>query len=127
MAPQFDETRAARGVHTIQGFAPGVFRIAGQQVAGAAFVTADRSGAWSVGALADLTVADLAPLFDGEGIEVVLLGTGPTMARPPKDLAAALKAQHGATLDFMDSRAAARTYNVLVGEGRRVGAVLLPL
>lgn len=127
MAPQFDETRPGRGVRTIQGYAPGAFRIAGEQVAGAAFVTAARSGAWGVTALADLTVADFAPLFEEEGIEVVLLGTGATMARPPKDLAAALKARHGATLDFMDSRAAARTYNVLVAEGRRVAAALLPL
>ena len=59
-------------------------------------------------------------------IELLLIGTGAAMNRPPADLMAALAAR-GLAVDFMDSRAAARTYNVLALEGRRVAAALLPL
>jgi uncharacterized protein len=124
--PRLEETGPAEGVRTVRGYAKGGFRIAGEQIAGAAWVTPDATGPWPVGALAALSVDDFAQLLTLDGIEVVLLGTGPTMLRPPKDLAPALKAK-GVAFDFMDSKAAARTYNILALEGRRVAAALLPL
>ncbi len=56
--------------------------------------------------------------------EVLLIGTGRTAAFPAADILAALEARH-IGYECMDSRAAARTYNVLVGEGRRVSAAIL--
>lgn len=58
-------------------------------------------------------------------IEVLLIGTGATMQRPPADLIAAFS-KRGLASEFMSSRAAARTYNVLIAEGRLVAAALLP-
>ncbi len=56
--------------------------------------------------------------------EVVLLGTGERIVFPPqKILAAFLK--RGVGLETMDSAAAARTFNVLVEEGRKAVAVFL--
>jgi len=56
--------------------------------------------------------------------EVVLLGTGARATfPPPATLAAFLR--RGVGLETMDSAAAARTYNVLAGEGRRVAAIFL--
>lgn len=57
--------------------------------------------------------------------EVLLVGTG---ARH-RSIAPALMAvllKRGVGVEVMDTLAAARTYNVLVGEGRRVVAVLYP-
>ena len=75
-----------------------------------------------------LTALDLAaftPLQTAEpAIELVLIGTGSTMQRPDMAMLKALQAKGWAT-EFMDSRAAARTYNVLVNEGRHVAAGLL--
>jgi uncharacterized protein len=56
--------------------------------------------------------------------EVVLLGTGERITFPPAAvLAEFLKRRVG--LEAMDNAAAARTFNVLIGEGRRAVAVFL--
>ncbi len=58
--------------------------------------------------------------------ELVILGTGHTQIFPkPVFMAALLQRQVG--LEVMDNAAAARTYNLLASEGRRViGAFILP-
>jgi uncharacterized protein len=73
-----------------------------------------------------LDIAAFTPLATHDPrVELLLIGTGAAMRRPPAALMNALAAQ-GLAVEFMDSRAAARTYNVLVAEGRRVAAALLP-
>jgi len=58
--------------------------------------------------------------------EIVLLGTGVRQRFPHPRVSAALAgARIG--LDVMDTPAACRTYNILVAEGRRVIAALLPI
>lgn len=56
--------------------------------------------------------------------EVVLLGTGARAVFPPQAVLAQFL-QRGIGLETMDNAAAARTFNVLIGEGRRVVAVFL--
>lgn len=55
--------------------------------------------------------------------ELVLLGTGSRNIFPPRELIFAF-ARRGVGFEAMDTPAAARTFNVLAGEGRRLGAVL---
>ena len=55
--------------------------------------------------------------------DVVLLGTGAANIFPPRELTFAF-ARRGIGLEVMDTAAAARTFNVLANEGRRVAAVL---
>ncbi len=69
-----------------------------------------------------LTVDDLAILIE-TGPELILLGTGNKQLLPDRDLMFAM-ARRGIGLEVMDTPAAARTFNVLVGEGRSVAAVL---
>ena len=69
-----------------------------------------------------LTVDDLAILIE-TGPELILLGTGNRQLLPNRDLMFAM-ARRGIGLEVMDTPAAARTFNVLVGEGRSVAAVL---
>jgi uncharacterized protein len=57
-------------------------------------------------------------------VEFLLLGVGPRNAPPPKPIRQALLAA-GIGLEFMDTPAAARLYNVLTSEGRRVAAALI--
>ena len=52
-----------------------------------------------------------------------MIGTGWAPARPPRELTFAF-ARKGIGLEVMDTAAAARTFNVLANEGRRVAAVL---
>ena len=56
--------------------------------------------------------------------EIVLLGTREQQRFPHPRLTAAL-ARAGVGLEVMDLRAACRTYNILVAEGRKVAAALL--
>jgi uncharacterized protein len=56
--------------------------------------------------------------------DVVLLGTGATHEFPPAEVAARFLSA-GVGVEAMDSRAACRTFNVLVGEGRRVAAIII--
>ncbi len=56
--------------------------------------------------------------------EVVLLGTGSRADFPPQRVMAEFL-KRGVGLETMDNAAAARTFNVLVGEGRQAIAVFL--
>ncbi|KAH0588050.1 NADH dehydrogenase [ubiquinone] 1 alpha subcomplex assembly factor 3 [Termitomyces sp. J132] len=58
--------------------------------------------------------------------EILLLGTGKSIANVPVDLRTYLN-KLGIQLDVMDTRNACSTYNILSEEGRRVAAALLPL
>ena len=125
-APGFDRTPAAPGPR-VRGFADGGFRI-DDLVYAAALLTPERVLAWdSPPSIADLAEADIAPLLALDPPpEFLLLGTGATMAFPPRAFVAALEAR-GVGVEAMDSRAAARTWGLLRSEGRNIVAALLPL
>ena len=56
--------------------------------------------------------------------EILIIGTGNRQHFLPAELARALAAG-GAGVEVMDTKAACRTYNILVAEGRRVVAAIL--
>ncbi|MES2755343.1 MAG: Mth938-like domain-containing protein [Pseudomonadota bacterium] len=108
----------------IQGFAGGGFRIDGATYP-AVLLTSESATLWSPPPLADLADSDFAALLDA-ALEFILLGTGAILLRPPAALRAAF-AKRSLGLEAMDSRAAARAWGVLRGEGRRIAAALYPL
>lgn len=75
---------------------------------------------WDATAVASLTAAQLEPLLALEP-EVVVIGTGDAQGFPPPATLAACLAR-GVGLEAMTNAAAARTFNVLASEGRRVVA-----
>jgi uncharacterized protein len=79
-------------------------------------------GVWPSTPIAALTIADFAGIFATRP-EIVLLGTGSSNVFPPRELTFAF-ARNGVGLEVMDTAAAARTFNVLANESRRVAAVL---
>ncbi|WP_183154112.1 Mth938-like domain-containing protein [Paracoccus siganidrum] len=113
-------TDYAAGAVPVDGYGPGFFRAGGQVIHGAVLVDGASAQAW--GGLDDLgTLAALAGRID-----VLFLGMGAAIARPPADLVAALEGL-GIMVEAMASPTAARTYNVTLSEGRRVACALLPL
>ena len=80
---------------------------------------------WHSVPLAELTEDDFSALLK-HSPELVIVGTGAKSEFPPRQLMFAF-ARRGVGLELMDTAAAARTFNVLAGEGRRVAAVLYPL
>lgn len=116
------------GQQIIQSYAGGTFRISGETYNSAVFVSPEETIIWpDVTGFDDVTtVAAFSPLITCAGdIDVVLFGCGATMQFFSPDLKAELSAK-GLVVDVMDTGAACRTYNVLMAEGRRVVAALLP-
>lgn len=104
----------------IESYGPGFFRIGTHLLRGATIVTPWNAGAW--GGLDDLAT----PLTMAGKIDVLLLGLGADITPVPRAFRAALE-EAGIGVEPMNSPAACRTYNVLLGEGRRVAAALLPV
>ncbi|HEU0153374.1 MAG TPA: Mth938-like domain-containing protein [Arenimonas sp.] len=78
---------------------------------------------WRPASVDELQPADMAALLALEP-SLVLLGTGPRQRFPAPAVMAALLTR-GIGLEVMDSAAAARTFNVLATEGRKVAAAFL--
>lgn len=104
----------------IEGYGPGFFRVGTHVLRGPSLVTPWDAGPW--GGLEDMAT----PLALAGRIDVLLLGLGAEVAIVPRALREALEAA-GIGVEPMNSPAACRTYNVLLGEGRRIAAVLLPV
>ena len=78
---------------------------------------------WTLATFETLGAADL-ELLASLDAEIILLGTGKQLRFPsPELLRPLVQAQKG--LEVMDLPAACRTYNILIGEGRKVAAGLL--
>lgn len=104
----------------VDGYGAGFFRIGGQKYDGATVILPSGVAAWG-------GYDDPAPLLDAAGaIDVVLVGTGPEIAHIPADLRRTLE-DAGIGAEVMATPQACRTYNVLLGEGRRVGLAVLPV
>ena len=93
----------------------------------AVLLTPERAAAWDPPALAELDPAHVeAALALESAPEFLILGTGAATAFPPRAFVASLEAR-GIGVAAMDSRAAARTWGLLRGEGRWIAAALMPL
>ena len=116
------EVRPAANVVT--GFSPEAVTVGAQRLSGPLAVSAEQLlHPWSAAPLAELTLAHFAPVLAWQP-EILLLGTGERQRFPAPALIAALLGRR-VGLEVMDSRAACRTYNVLVGESRAVVLALL--
>lgn len=110
----------------IAGFARGGFRI-DDNIYRALLITPERADGWVPPAIGVLAVDDVAPVLALDPApEFLLLGTGATLVRPSPAFVAALEAR-GIGVEAMDSRAAARAWSVLRGEGRWIVGALYPL
>lgn len=114
------------GPHAVEGYGAGGFRFGGMSHRGSILALPTGIFAWSAGASADITAETLAEVFDAPRgrIELLLFGTGTDLVPVAPALRQCLKAA-GIVSEPMATGAATRTYNILLGEGRRVGAALL--
>ncbi|MEM9582436.1 MAG: Mth938-like domain-containing protein [Pseudomonadota bacterium] len=104
----------------IDSYGDGFFRVDGKVHHGPMLIFPDAVLPW--GGLAD-TAAIIA---NASKIDVLFVGTGPEIAHLPADLRDTLTAA-GIGAEPMSTPSACRTYNVLLSEGRRIGAALLPV
>lgn len=119
-----DSPQAA--LNTVTAYGPGYIEINRQRHHGAILLLPEGPiQSWSVTDAAALDDTAFRPLED-LAAEVVLIGTGDRQRLLHPRLLRNLQAK-GIGVDAMDTRAACRTYNILMTEGRKVLAALLPL
>ncbi len=112
----FSDTQA----QPIDGYGPGFFRVGGNVIEGPALVLPSGATNWN-------KYGDMERLLGNAGqIDLLFIGTGTMIAPVPANFRKALE-NAGINSEAMPSRPACRTYNVLLAEGRRVGAALLPI
>jgi uncharacterized protein len=125
MSSESDETRFLPGRHQLEAYGNGGFRFGGMSHRGSILVLPSGVRAWPVESVGEIDQAALAPILaEAEAIEILLLGTGIEPTFVDERLRAPLAAA-GIRLDAMQTGAAARTYNVLIAEDRRVAAALI--
>ncbi len=113
------------GRHQLDAFGAGGFRFAGMSHRGSILATPSGIRIWPVARFAQITPESLQPVLDEAGtIDFLLIGTGADIAFVQAPLRERLR-EAGITIEGMATGAAARTYNVLVAEDRRVAAALI--
>ncbi len=132
------------GRMVIQSYGGGRFRVADQVFETSIIVERDHCRAWSATSIGDLDAQSLhwaltkgadapvdpgsadAALVPGGPPEILILGCGGRFVAPPTGFRPDMKAL-GIAVEWMDTGAACRTFNVLLGEERRVAAAILAI
>jgi uncharacterized protein len=109
--------------NTVTGYGEHFVTINGERHEANLVVLPDRVLPWQAAGFDALAEEDFHVFLDMD-LEILLLGTGPKQRFPHPKLTRAL-AEKRVGVEAMDLRAACRTYNILVAEGRRVAAALL--
>jgi uncharacterized protein len=118
------ERETAEGRNLFTGYGDGYVVVNDTRVGGNVIVSAEKiEPDWTEGGIATLTAERVARLLDWKP-QIVLLGSGTKFGFPDP---AALAPLYGARIgvEVMDTRAACRTYNILLAEGRNVIAALI--
>ena len=109
----------------IDGYGNGGFAFAGMSHRGSLLCLPDAIWAWDVTAPEQIDKYSLQRVFDAaNSIDTLIVGTGTEVWIPPPELRNALRAVK-VVLDPMQTGPAIRTYNVMIGERRRVAAALI--
>lgn len=118
------EREATDGRNVFTAYGEGWVEVAGRRIAASVAVAAERiQEGWTAAGLDGLAASETAALAEWKP-EILLLGTGARFRFPdPSALAPLYRA--GVGVEVMDTRAACRTYNILLAEGRRVVAALI--
>lgn len=104
----------------VAGYGPGFFRVDEQVIRGGVLLFGETVAEWGGYDDAEALLA-----LAGR-IDVLFIGTGGEIAHLPRALRERLE-EAGLAHEVMSSPSAARTYNVLLSEGRRIAAALLPV
>ncbi len=123
------------GAPLVRSYGPTGFRIGQASYDTHVLVLPGQTLAWG----GELSIEAMTPIFlagrrspvasDGAAseagyIELLIIGTGNRHEMIPPALRRALK-ERGVGVETMDTGAACRTFNILLGEGRRVAAALM--
>jgi uncharacterized protein len=114
-------------VQVIRTYGPGRFLISEREWREPVLVSPAATSAWPVTRAEDLSLANVAVLRQlPVPTELLVVGCGARAVFIAPAVRAEFKAA-GLALEVVDTGSACRTYNVLLAEGRRVAAAIIPL
>jgi uncharacterized protein len=109
----------------IDGYGNGGFRFAGMSHRGSLLCLPTGMHAWEATSPSTITIVNLQPVFDAaDQIDVLLVGLGKDIAGFDKATRQALR-ERNIIVEAIATGGAVRTYNILLGESRAVGAALI--
>src|SRR3954469_4987578 len=109
----------------IEAYGKGGFAFADMSHRGSLLCLPDAIWAWPVTRPEEIDRYSLAKVFEAaNSIDTLVIGTGTEVWVPPRELREALRAVK-VVLDPMQTGPAIRTYNIMLGERRRVAAALI--
>ena len=112
------------GRFPFDAYGNGGFRFADMSHRGSLLALPSGIRAWPINSVSELTDEALDLVFaEGDALELLLLGTGADIVASPAAFRTRFR-EAGIGLDVMQTGAAARTYNILLAENRKVGAAL---
>ena len=124
MADRSDAPHLPRSA-PIEAYGNGGFAFADMSHRGSLLCLPEAIWAWPVTKAEDIDKIALARVFAAAaGIDTLIIGTGTDVWMPPSGLREALRAVR-VVLDAMQTGPAVRTYNIMIGERRRVAAALI--
>jgi uncharacterized protein len=124
------KTSSSDGLHfprsaPIEAYGKGGFAFADMSHRGSLLCLPDSIWAWDVTGPEQIDRYSLKKVFDAaNGIDTLIVGAGAEMWVPPRGLREELRAVR-IVLDAMQTGPAIRTYNIMLGERRRVAAALI--
>ncbi|MCC6890730.1 MAG: hypothetical protein IT536_19570 [Hyphomicrobiales bacterium] len=109
----------------IEAHGKGGFRFAGMSHRGSLLCLPDGIWAWPPRRAAEITEATLAEVFErAPAIDLLLIGTGVDAWAMPQTMRQRLRSL-AIAVEVTSTGSAVSTYNILLGEGRRVAAALI--
>jgi uncharacterized protein len=118
ITPQISKTKKL-----IESYGNGGFRVTGERYEGNIMIMPDSVHVFPALDIEGTTPQDLKPVIENE-IEILIVGGGRSAGFFDKDIENLLHNEK-IGIEYMDTGAAARTYNVLLTEERKVAVVLI--
>jgi len=109
----------------IEGYGNGGFRFAGMSHRGSLLCLPTGMHAWAATNPAEIGLDNLGPVFEAaDQIDVLLVGLGKEIAGFDKSIRQ-VRRERNIIVEAVATGGAVRTYNILLGENRAVGAALI--
>lgn len=110
----------------LQGYGDGGFRVTGaERLEGSHILFPEGHTPWHAKSADEITLESLHPVLEkADVIDILIIGCGPEFLPIPDKLQEGLR-EYGIVLEWMDTGAGCRTFNVLQVEERPVAAALI--